>query len=59
MQAANCPNLRPALIGSGPRALINLIDPKGLVQRDNGHGAIRIVAYVRPNGSTWGACVYG
>ena len=58
-QAENLPDMRPALIGSGPHALINLIDAKGLVQRGQGHGAIRIVALVRPNGSTVGSRVYG
>jgi hypothetical protein len=47
------------LIGSGPDALINLIDGKGLIQRGQGHGAIRFLAYIRPNGSTVGSRVYG
>lgn len=58
-QAANLPDMRPALIGSGSQSLINLIDAKGLVQRGQGHGAIRFLAFVRPNGSTVASRVYG
>jgi hypothetical protein len=56
---AAIPDMRPASIGSGPRSPINLIDAKGLVQRGQGHGAVRIVIYIRPNGSVWSTRVYG
>jgi hypothetical protein len=56
---AALPDMRPILVGSGPDSLINLIDCKGLIQHGQSHGAIRIVAYVRPNGSTVASRVYG
>jgi len=42
--------LRPALVGSGPRSLVNLINTKHLMERGQQHGAMYFMARVDPNG---------
>ncbi len=47
---ANPGDMRPALIGSGPNSLANLISTKHLVERGVQHGALFFMARVDPNG---------
>jgi hypothetical protein len=42
--------MRPALVGSGPKSLINLISEKHLMDRGVQHGALYFMARVDPNG---------
>jgi hypothetical protein len=49
LQAAE-PRFRPALIGNGPKALINLIDTKKLMEKGQGNGLLFFQAVV----ATWG-----
>jgi hypothetical protein len=44
------PAMRPALVGSGPKSLINLIGTKHLMERGVQHGAMYFMARVDPNG---------
>jgi hypothetical protein len=44
------PDMRPALVGSGPNSLINLISAKHLMERGVQHGAMYFMARVDPNG---------
>jgi hypothetical protein len=49
LQAAE-PRFRPALIGNGPRALINLIDTKKLMEKGQGDGLLMFSCRVGPSG---------
>ncbi len=42
--------MRPALIGNGPKSLINLINGKHVMERGVQHGALFFYANVHPNG---------
>jgi hypothetical protein len=48
--AENLPDMRPALVGSGPNSLVNLINAQHLMQRGVTHGALFFYASVHPNG---------
>jgi hypothetical protein len=48
--AENLSDTRPALIGSGPHSLVNLINTKHLMERGVTHGALFFLAQVDPNG---------
>ena len=48
--AESLPDMRPALIGSGPNSLVNLINTKHLMERGVKHGALFFYASVHPNG---------
>ncbi len=37
---ASEPQLRPALVGNGPKALVNVIDTKKLVEKGQGNAAL-------------------
>jgi hypothetical protein len=39
------PPVRPALIGSGPKALINLIDTNKLMEKGQGNGLLNFSAW--------------
>jgi hypothetical protein len=45
--------IRPALIGNGPKALINLIDTKKLMEKGQGDGLLSFRCYV----ATWGGAI--
>ena len=47
---AETPDTLPALIGSGSKSLVNLINTKHLMERGQQHGALFFVARVDPNG---------
>jgi hypothetical protein len=49
LQAAE-PRVRPALIGNGPKALINLIDTKKLMQKRAGQGLLNFQCIVSTSG---------
>lgn len=48
--AESLPDMRPALVGSGPRSLVNLIDGKHVMERGLQHGALYFMARIDPNG---------
>jgi hypothetical protein len=48
--AQNPSDMRPALVGSGPKSLVNLINTKHLMERGVRHGALFFMAQVDPNG---------
>ena len=50
VRAENLPDMRPALVGNGPKSLVNLIDGKHVMERGLQHGALFFVARVDPNG---------
>lgn len=52
------PRFRPALIGNGPNALINLIDTKKLVEKGQGDGLLMFTCYVARNGKVGGYYIY-
>ena len=43
-------DMRPALIGNGPKSLVNLINTKHVMERGVKHGALFFMARVDPNG---------
>ncbi len=47
---AENPDMLPALVGSGPKSLVNLINTKHLMDRSQQHGALFFLARVDPNG---------
>src|SRR5439155_16943788 len=51
LQAAE-PRFRPALVGNGPNALINLIDTKRLVEKGQRDGMLMFTCWVRRDGRT-------
>lgn len=50
VHAESLPDMRPALVGSGPRSLVNLIDGKHVMERGLQHGALYFMARIDPNG---------
>jgi hypothetical protein len=61
LQAAEKPNrprFRPAVLGSGPDALINRIDRKGLLQKGQKDGAVMFCAIVAESGEAIGGWTY-
>lgn len=57
--AENLPEIRPALVGSGPSALVNLIDTNHLMQSGLTHGAVFFRTFITPDGNTYGCLAYG
>jgi hypothetical protein len=55
----NLPDMRPALVGSGPRALVNVIDTQELVRKEVAHGAVFFMCVVSPQGVPIRSQVYG
>jgi hypothetical protein len=49
-RAESLPDIRPALCGSGPRSLVNLINGKHVMERGLQHGALYFMARIDPNG---------
>jgi hypothetical protein len=56
---AATPDMLPAMAGSGPTALINLIDSKHVMGRGLQHGALFFEARVEPNGYPMFSRVWG
>ncbi len=50
---ASEPQLRPALVGNGPKALVNVIDTKKLVEKGQGNAALSFHCNV----ATWGGAL--
>ena len=48
--AESLPEMRPALCGSGPKSLVNLINGKHVMDRGLPHGALYFLARIDPNG---------
>jgi len=44
------PRVRPALVGNDPKALINLIDTKKLMEKGQGNGLLNFQCHVGPSG---------
>src|SRR5260370_12264320 len=44
------PDMRPALVGNGPKSLVNLINGKHVIERGLQHGALYFMARIDPNG---------
>ena len=57
--AEDLPEMRPALMGSGSKALVNLIDTQHLIQRGQGHSACDFYCLVAQNGHVASSRVYG
>lgn len=57
--AGDLPEIRPALVGSSPKALINLIDSAALIRKGQGSGAVWFFCHVMPNGQSPGFHAYG
>jgi len=57
--AAESPDMRPALIGSGAKALINRIDGNALIKKGQQDAAVLILCPVLPDGSPGHYMVYG
>lgn len=50
--------IRPALIDNGPRALINLIDTKKLMEKGQGDGLLNFQCFVSPSGQAINAVTF-
>jgi hypothetical protein len=48
--AESLPDMRPALVGNGPKSLVNLINGKHVMERGLQHGALYFMARIDPNG---------
>ncbi len=57
LQAAE-PPFRPALVGNGAKALVNLIDTTKLVEKGQGNGALSFQCYVTTSGWSVDAATY-
>jgi hypothetical protein len=57
--AEKLPEIRPAMVGSGPKSLVNLIDTQHLMKRGLDHNAILFSVRVEPNGQTLYGSAYG
>ena len=51
VRAQNLPEIRPALVGSDSKSLVNLINTQSLMKNGQGHAALFFGCVVRPNGS--------
>jgi hypothetical protein len=49
-RAENLPDMRPALVGNGPKSLVNLINGRHMIERGFQHGALYFMARIDPNG---------
>jgi TonB family protein len=52
------PNIRPALIGNGPKALINLIDTQALMKKGQGNAILLFSCRIEPSGQSYAHQVY-
>jgi TonB-like protein len=59
LRAESTPDMRPALVGSDSRSLVNLINTQSLMKNGQGHAALFFGCLVRPNGSVAGRQVIG
>ena len=50
LRAESLPDMRPALVGNGPKSLVNLINGKHVMDRGLPHGALYFMARIDPNG---------
>lgn len=50
IEAENLPDMRPALVGNGPRSIINMFNPQNVIKRNEGHGALYFGCIIAPNG---------
>lgn len=57
--AESLPDMRPALVGSAPNSLVNLIDPHALMKRGVQHCAVFFRCLIHPSGSTAYRIAYG
>ena len=57
--AESLPEMRPALAGSAPNSLVNLIDGQALMKKGIQHGAVFFRCLVHPSGSTAYRIAYG
>ena len=48
--AENLPEMRPALVGNGPRSIINMFNPQNVIKRGETHGALYFGCRIAPNG---------
>jgi len=48
--AESLPDMRPALVGNGPKSLVNLINCKHVMERGLQHAALYFMARIDPNG---------
>ena len=53
IRAESLPDRRPALIGPGPRSLVNLIDTAGLFRKGQRDAWVMFECLVAPDGVTW------
>lgn len=52
------PRFRPALIGNGPKALVNVINTKRLVEKGQRDGLLMFSCYVDRSGHGWNHTIY-
>jgi hypothetical protein len=52
------PRFRPALIGNGPKALVNVIDTKKLVEKGQREGLLMFTCHVNPSGKVQNYIIY-
>src|SRR5437588_6360057 len=57
-QAEDLPEYRPALLGHGPRSLINLIDTESLMKHGQGDGIVMFSCYVSSTGRGYAMQIY-
>jgi hypothetical protein len=53
------PDMRPALVGNGPKSLVNLINGRHVMERGFQHGALYFIARIDPNGFPSYSKIYG
>src|SRR2546428_7927871 len=58
VSAEQLPEMRPALVGSGPNSVINLIDTKRLVEQGQDHAATLLYCDIMANGQVRGYLAY-
>jgi TonB family protein len=53
LAAETLPNRRPALVGNGPKSLVNLIDAEGLLRKGQGDAWVMFEASIAGDGICW------
>jgi hypothetical protein len=59
VRGESLPDMRPALVGSAPSSIVNIIDTQKLMKSGMQHGAVYFSCWVRPSGSTLYNFIWG
>jgi hypothetical protein len=59
LSAEELPRFRPAVLGTGPKSLVNLIDTDSLMKKGQGDATVQFECGVSRQGEGWGTVIDG